>query len=142
MATKVPTETITITQLDKQRIERLLAQFDARAIKPDEHLEWFRQEFERATVVPPEEVPADIVTMNSVVNLYDIDFDVTESYTLVYPVDADIFENRVSVLNPMGMAILGRRSGDVARWRNSNGEHQLELKELVFQPEREGAMNL
>ncbi|HRA88594.1 MAG TPA: GreA/GreB family elongation factor [Planctomycetaceae bacterium] len=142
MTTEMPTKTITITELDRQRIERLLVEFDARAAKPDEHLEWFRKKFEQATIVSQEEVPADVVTMNSTVNLYDMDFDVTESYTLVYPVNADIFENRVSVLNPLGMAILGHRPGDVARWKNAHGEHQLELRELVFQPEREGVMNL
>ncbi len=142
MTTEMPTKTITITELDRQRIERLLVEFDARAAKPDEHLEWFRKKFEQATIVPQEEVPADVVTMNSTVSLYDMDFDVTECYTLVYPVNADIFANRVSVLNPMGMAILGHRPGDVARWKNSHGEHQLELRELVYQPEREGVLNL
>ena len=60
----------------------------------------------------------------------------------MYPDDADIFSNRLSILNPMGMAILGRRPGEVARWQNSSGEHLFELKELAFQPEREGVMNL
>ena len=133
---------IIITQLDKERLERVLATAVAQAIGPDAHLEAFRREFERATVVSPEEVPADVVTMNSTVNLYDMEFDVTDSYTLVYPVDADIFSNRLSILNPMGMAILGRRPGDVARWQNSHGEHMLELRGLAFQPEREGALNL
>lgn len=142
MTTEMSTKTIIITALDKERIEQLLIEFDARAAKPDEHLEWFRKKLEQATIVPQEEVPADVVTMNSTVNLYDMDFDVTECYTLVYPINADIFANRVSVLNPMGMAILGHRPGDIARWKNSHGEHQLELRELVYQPEREGVLNL
>ena len=54
----------------------------AQAIGPDQHLETFRRKFERATIVAPEEVSVAIVTMNSTVYLDDMDFDVTDSYTL------------------------------------------------------------
>lgn len=133
---------IIITELDKERLERVLAETAAQIRQPDDHLTAFQREFDRAVIVSANEVPSDVVTMNSRVDMYDMEFDVTETYTLVYPVDADIFSNRLSILNPMGMAILGRRRGDVARWQNSHGEHQLKLMNLAFQPEREGVMNL
>ncbi len=133
---------IIITELDKERLERVLAEAAAQTVQPDEHLEAFRREFKLATVVPSEDVPADVVTMNSTVDMYDMEFDVTDTYTIVYPINADIFSNRLSILNPMGMAVLGRRQGEIAQWQNTNGEHQLKLMKLVFQPEREGAMNL
>lgn len=138
----MPDPNIIITRFDKERLGQVMAEATDQAIDSDEHLEAFRRKFERATIVAPEEIPADVVTMNSTVYLYDMDFDVTDSYTLVYPDDADIFSNRLSILNPMAMAILGRRPGEVARWQNASGEHLFELKELAFQPEREGLMNL
>ena len=136
------TPNLIITQLDRQRLEHMLSTAFAQVIGPDAHLEQFRAALQHATIVAAKDVPEDIVTMNSTIALYDIDFDVTESYTLVYPVDADIFSNRLSILNPMGTAILGRRPGAIIRWENCNGVHQLELKELSFQPEREGVLTL
>lgn len=131
-----------ITQLDQQRLDALLAEAIAQTTKPDEQFEAFRHELEHARIVSPQETPIDIVTMNSTISLYDADFDVTETYSLVYPSDADIFDNRLSILNPMGMAILGRRIASVIHWKNSNGDHRMELKDLHFQPEREGALHL
>lgn len=131
-----------ITALDQQKLAAVLTNALTQSVGPDAQLEAFRAELEQAEIVSPESVPPDVVTMNSTVCLYDADFDVTDTYHLVYPVDADIFDNRLSILNPMGMAVLGRRSGEVIRWQNANGEHEMKLKELQYQPEREGVLNL
>ena len=131
-----------ITKLDQQRLEPLLTDAIAQRTVRVPYLETLRQELERATIVSSDDVPVDVITMNSQVDLYDKVFDVTETYTLVYPDDADPFSNRLSFMNPMGAVILGRRSGDVVCWQNSSGEHQLELRKLSFQPEREGVLNL
>ena len=131
-----------ITKLDQQRLKPLLADVMVKKSVLDPYLETLYRELERATIVSSDDVPFDVITMNSQVDLYDVEFDVTETYTLVFPVDADVFANRLSVLNPMGAVILGRRSGDVVCWQNASGEHQLELRKLSFQPERDGVLNL
>ena len=131
-----------ITKLDRRRLEPLLTDAIAQRTVRVPYLETLRQELERASIVSSDDVPVDVITMNSQVDLYDMEFDVTETYTLVYPADADLFSNRLSVLSPRGAVILGRRSGDVVCWQNSSGEHQLELRKLSFQPEREGVQNL
>src|SRR3954468_10480119 len=64
-------------------------------------------ELRRARVVPRAEVPPDVVTMGSTVRLTDLETGEEETYTLVYPEDADIEENRLSVLAPVGTALLG-----------------------------------
>ena len=133
---------IIITSTDRQRLEHLLTSTFAKAIDSRAHLDALRFELRHATIVASEDVPHDVITMNSTFSLYDIDYDVSDTYTLVYPRDADILENKVSVLAPMGTAILGYRVGDVVSWQSSNGTRNLKIKELVYQPEREGSMHL
>jgi regulator of nucleoside diphosphate kinase len=87
-------------------------------------------ELDRARVVPPEDVPDDVVTMNSTVELRDLDTDQVETYTLVYPDFADIANNRLSILAPIGTAILGYRVGDRIRWRVPAGWRGLQIESV------------
>lgn len=132
---------IIITDTDRQRLELLLSSAFAKAIESASYLDALRFELRHAKIVASEDVPHDVITMNSTVSLYDVDYDVTDTYTLVYPREADILENKVSVLAPIGTAILGYRIGDVVHWQSSKGPRQLILKDLVYQPEREGALH-
>lgn len=133
---------ILITHTDRQRLEHLLAVASTNANELRPQLEALRSELQNAEIISSDEVPSDVITMNSTIRLYDIDYDVTDTYTLVFPHEADILENKISVLAPMGTAILGYRVGDVVTWENSSGTRKLRLMELVYQPEREGAMHL
>ena len=99
-------------------------------------------ELERAEVVLSDEIPNDVVTMNSTIVLRDVDTGETETYTLVYPNHADIARNRLSVLAPVGTAILGYRVGDMVRWRVPAGIRQFRVEDVLFQPERVGAFHL
>jgi regulator of nucleoside diphosphate kinase len=106
------------------------------------HLAELIAELQRAEVVPSDEVPSDVVTMNSTVVLRDLDTGEEETYTLVYPNHADIARNRLSVLAPIGTAILGYQVGDVVRWRVPAGMRRLRVEDVLFQPERVGAFHL
>jgi regulator of nucleoside diphosphate kinase len=106
------------------------------------HLKDLEAELDRALVVAPEDVPHDVVTMNSTVILQDLKTGEIETYTLVYPDRADILNNQLSVLAPVGTAVLGQRVGDVLRWRVPAGWRQLKIEQVVYQPEREGAFHL
>jgi regulator of nucleoside diphosphate kinase len=92
--------------------------------------------------VRPEDVPPRIVTMNSTVVLRDLDTKEDETYTLVFPDAADIATDRLSVLAPVGTAILGERVDDVVRWRVPQGWRRLKVERVVYQPEREGAYHV
>ena len=94
-------------------------------------------ELQRATIVDTTSVPADVVTMNSSVKLTDLKSKGTESYTLVYPKDANIAEGRLSILAPIGTALLGSRAGDEIRWTVPTGESNLRIEEVTYQPERD-----
>jgi regulator of nucleoside diphosphate kinase len=132
---------IIMTENDHERLEALLASEFARAIGPSEYLDDLRTELDRAEIVRPDEVPRNVVTMNSTVVLRDLDTKEKESYTLVFPDEADIANDRLSVLAPVGTAILGERVDDVVRWRVPQGWRRLKIERVVFQPEREGAFH-
>ena len=101
----------------------------------EDYLAALEGELSRARVVPAGKVPPDVVTMNSVVRLRDLDSDETEEYELVYPADADMTLNRISVLAPIGTAILGYRLGDVIEWPVPAGLRRLRVEEVLYQPE-------
>ena len=132
---------IIITEHDHERLEVLLTSTFAKAIGPSAYLDDLRAELDRAEIVRPDKVPRNVVTMNSTVVLRDLDTKETETYTLVFPDAADIANNRLSVLAPVGTAILGERVGEVVRWRVPQGWRRLRVERVVYQPEREGAFH-
>jgi regulator of nucleoside diphosphate kinase len=122
---------------------RLKAVIDAARVNlrvREDYLAALEAELDRARVVPDDKVPEDVVVMNSVVRLRDLDSDETEEYELVYPPDADVVQGRLSVLAPVGTAILGYRVGDVIEWPVPAGLRRLRVEEVLQQPERAGVL--
>jgi regulator of nucleoside diphosphate kinase len=72
--------------------------------------------------------------------LYDLDTKERELFTLVYPWDADANNYRISVLAPVGTAMIGSRVGDVIKWPVPAGIGRFRIEELIYQPEREGVL--
>lgn len=132
---------ITITKDDLERLEAMLTSTFARAIGHSANLDDLRTELQRAEIMSPDKAPRDIVTMNSIVVLRDLDTNEKETYTLVFPEAADIANNRLSVLAPIGTAILGERVGGVVRWRVPQGWRRLKVERVAYQPEREAAIH-
>ena len=133
---------IIVTENDCRRLERLLRGNVAQAIDTKKYIRDLCDELTRAEVVSSDKVPQDVITMNSTVVLRDLETDELETYTLVYPEDANIAEGKLSVLAPIGTAILGYREGDLVNWHVPSGTSQLRIEELVFQPERTGVLHL
>jgi regulator of nucleoside diphosphate kinase len=133
---------IFVTEPDLRRLCNVVAAELALDGGSNRHLAELIAELQRAEIVPSDEVPDDVVTMNSTVVLRDLDTGEMETYTLVYPNHADIARNRLSVLAPVGTAILGYHVGDVVRWGLPAGVRRLQVDEVLFQPERAGAFNL
>ena len=109
---------ITISSLDAERLELLLE-----ALKPDAtgraELE---AELARASVVEPQQMPANVVTMNSTVKFVMQSSGEAFEMTLVYPKDADSSGKTVSILAPVGSALLGLTQGDEIEWPNPASE--------------------
>ena len=129
---------IVLTEADHERLELLLSSEFAKVISPIEYIEGLRDELKGAEIVAPNRVPRTVVTMNSIVTLRDLETNERETYTLVYPEQADIANDRLSVLAPVGTAILGQRVGDELKWRVPAGWRRLKVQRVLFQPEREG----
>jgi regulator of nucleoside diphosphate kinase len=132
---------IHITRFDKTRLMRLLRSLDA-AHESREDIEDLEQELERGTEVESTEVGPDVVTMNSTVRVTDVDANTTHLYTIVFPSDADFEKGRISILSPLGTALLGYHAGDVVTWEMPRGTRRLRIEELVYQPEAAGDYHL
>jgi regulator of nucleoside diphosphate kinase len=122
---------ITISSSDFSELSALVDSARLGRRVPAESLDALERELSRATVVDPSEVPAGVVTMNSTVWFRDLDTDEIERYTLVYPSNADVRHDRISVLAPIGTALLGYRTGDIVKWRVPSGKRRFEIADVV-----------
>ena len=130
-----------ISSYDKKRIMHLLRNRDASS-EVREELDDLTWEIQRGAEVRPQEVPPDVVTMNSSVRVSDLDTSEREVYTIVFPSDANYEEGKVSILAPLGTALLGYRVGDVVYWHVPRGIRQLRIDEILYQPEAAGHYHL
>jgi regulator of nucleoside diphosphate kinase len=101
-----------------------------------------RQGLGRGTVIAPTDVPADIVTMRSRVRVRDLQTRTAEVYTLVYPEEADFSLGKVSVLAPLGSALLGARAGSVIKVDAPAGVRRVKVERVLYQPEAAGDFQL
>ena len=127
---------ITISSLDAARLEKMLDSFGSKQIPNKEDLQ---VELDRANIVEPEEMPHDVVTMNSTV-IFRMESSNTEfSLTLVYPNDIGDGTGKISILAPVGSALLGLREGDEISWpKPGGGLLKVRILKVVYQPERAG----
>jgi regulator of nucleoside diphosphate kinase len=102
-----------------------------------EELAALERELNRAEIVAPGEVPPDVITMNSRAELLDLKTAERMEFTLVYPADANIDEGKISVLAPLGAAMIGYRVGDEFTWFVPFGRRRLRVTAVRFQPEAE-----
>jgi len=135
-------KTIQITEFDFRRLQDLLDEASADNFRGRDYLASLRAELASAQVVPPREVSGAVVTMNSTVVLLDLETGKEETYTLVFPEDADIERGKISILAPIGTAILGYGVGDSFEWRVPAGTRRLQVKKILYQPEAAGDYHL
>lgn len=126
---------IQITRLDADRLDALLDMPSARQLPG---LDALRVELERSDVVEPAAIPADVATMNSRIKFVEDASGKTFELTLVYPQDAGKPDS-ISILAPVGSALLGLRVGQSIQWPMPGGRSaELRLLEVVDQPEANG----
>lgn len=120
----------TLTELDFVRLEKLTTHALPAALA---------ELLDAADVLPSRDVPADIVTMNSQVEVEDPSTQQRQKITLCYPGDAQPAAGLISVLSPVGIGLLGVKSGTLARWDMPNGaEGATRVVAVLFQPEASG----
>jgi regulator of nucleoside diphosphate kinase len=138
---KQQTQSPVMTSSDAQRLKQFLVRTDA-GKRDQDYIENLEEELEAADVVSPESVPADVVTINSQFCIQDIDTGDEMVYTLVMPRDADIEKGRVSIMAPLGTAILGQRIGDIAEFKVPAGLRRVKITQILYQPEAAGDYQL
>ena len=125
---------IVLSRFDFERLERLLDKVGAR---PD--LDALREELERGEIVEPDQIPPNVVTMNSRVRFVDEDSGRENEVTLVFPGQADVESNRISILAPVGSALLGLAVGHTIDWPLPSGRtRRLRVVAITYQPEAAG----
>jgi regulator of nucleoside diphosphate kinase len=133
---------ILITELDRQRLLDLIVDTQSGEYRGSVYLEKLRGELDRAQIVSPQQIPGDVITMNSRVVIRDLDSGEDETYTLVYPEQSNAAEGKISVLAPIGTAMLGYRIGDVFEWEVPAGKRRLRIEKILYQPEASGDYEL
>ncbi|MGE8395006.1 nucleoside diphosphate kinase regulator [Pseudomonas sp. BIGb0427] len=133
---------IIVTRLDVQRLERLIDSLDEKTQDSPGVLA-LQDELDRAEQVGHEEVPAGVVTMNSRVHCREEASGKDYHLTLVYPKDANADEGKISILAPIGSALLGLSVGEQIDWPAPGGKTlKLKLLEVEYQPEAAGDFDL
>lgn len=127
---------ITITKSDYKRLKKLTG--NPTSGNTPEHILRLNNELERAKKVEAQKVEPDVVTMNTVIEFLDLDNNQTRRLKLVYPQFADIKQGQVSILAPIGTALLGLRKGDTVEWDVPSGKKKFLIKDIVYQPEANG----
>lgn len=138
MHTIMNTRVIYITEADIRRLQPLIESM--RNSRDD--LRGLQAELLQARVVAPKDVPPDVVTMNSKARLRDLETGEEVTYTLVFPDQASIEQGRISVVAPVGTAMLGHRVGDEFEWQVPAGLVRLRVEEVLYQPEAAGHYHL
>ena len=133
---------IQITEFDLRRLQQLLEEASHTNFRGREDLAVLNAELARAEIVAPEAVSHNVITMNSTVVMLDLETGDEETYTLVFPETADIASGRISVLAPIGTAMLGYEVGDTFEWVVPAGKRRLQIQKILYQPEAAGDFHL
>jgi regulator of nucleoside diphosphate kinase len=130
---------IYISEFDLKRLKELIKVAEEFGDKRDvQYLQELDGELDRADLVKPQEIPNDVITMNSTFRLRDLDKGEEAVYTLVFPGEADSAKGKISILAPIGTAVLGYRLGDMIEWEVPAGLKRFKVEEIVYQPEAAG----
>ena len=122
-------DVILITEKDLVRIKHLIS------TQASEEFEKLDYELERANVIGTEEVPSDLVTMNSKVRFLNVEENREMVVSIVYPSEANFSEGKISVLASLGSALIGLRVGQEIKWELPDGrERSLKILEVLDQP--------
>ena len=136
------TTNIYITEQDYHRLSGLIETTRERNGVDRQYLNKLEAELDRAEIVDAKHVPADVITMRSKVRLKDLVSGEANTYSLVFPTEANFSDGKISILAPIGTAILGYKQGDTIEWPVPSGVRRLKVDEVLYQPEAAGNYEL
>jgi regulator of nucleoside diphosphate kinase len=132
---------IYLTEYDLRRLEPLVESARRYERADSESLELLQQELDRAILCEASDLPADVVSVNSQVLVTDLESGRKAEYTIVFPRDANFEEKRISVLAPIGAALLGYTKGSEVEWPTPGGVRRFRI-ERVRRPARRAAVKI
>jgi regulator of nucleoside diphosphate kinase len=135
--TNLKNRNIIITAADHAELDNVITFTGKVSERARAELHALEGELRRAEIVTPEAISSDVITMNSRAELVDLETNEVMQFTLVLPRDAKIDEGKISVLAPLGTAMLGYRVGDEFEWHVPYGVRRLKVTNVYFQPEAE-----
>lgn len=133
---------VIITKQDFNKIHRSITDAKAKNSIKKEEAEKLLAELKSAKIVDQSEVDADVVTMNSIVKIHFQNNKTTMEFQLVYPIDANIKEKKISIFSSVASALIGYRVGDEIDWLIPSGMTKIVIDEVLYQPESAGDFDL
>ena len=133
---------IFVTSNDQKRLEELLIVAEDFNYKNRDDLKSLKSELDRAAIVDSREVPGTVVTMNTRLRFVDLDDSQKSEVSLVFPSDADVDQDKISVFSPVGTSLLGYSEGDTIEWDVPAGKRRIRIEKIVYQPEAAGDYHL
>lgn len=134
---KNPAPKIIVSEKDFHNLTQLIEGLNA---SQQANLDALEEELDRAEVVATDELPDDVVRMNSVVRYEDLDSGRMITVQISYPKNADIAQQRVSVLAPVGSALIGLKVGEVIRWRLPDGRfRRLRVRQVLPESQKDAS---
>jgi regulator of nucleoside diphosphate kinase len=131
-----------MNKLDYARIQKAIDDAkQTRSLKASEALNLL-QELKSAKIVEPTEIPANVVTMNTIVKISFLNTNKTVQFQIVYPQEANLKENKISILSPIATALIGYKVGDEIEWIVPAGLTKVKIEEIIYQPEAAGDFDL
>lgn len=131
-------KTIRITEQDLKKLRDVILAAENSGYRNSIYIEQLEAELDRAEIVVPQQIPPDVITMNSRVLLTDLKTGEQMELTLVFPEEGVKGGGRVSVLAPIGTAMIGYRVGDQFDWDTPDGKTSLRVDKILYQPEASG----
>lgn len=129
---------ILVTTFDMDRLSSLIKSSRIAGYQQKFYLKQLNEELDKAKVVNSQDIPKDIITMNSTVRIRDLSSGEKKDYTLVFPSDARIEEGKISILSAIGIALIGYGTGDIIEWQVPSGLKRLKIEKILYQPEASG----
>jgi len=133
---------IIISKQDFTRIHKAIKDAKLRNAIKKEDAEKLLNELHSAKVVEPEDIPADLVTMNSVVKIHFQNNKTVTEFKIVYPDQANIKEHKISIFSPVASALIGYSFNDEIDWIVPSGMTKIIIDEIIYQPEAAGDFDL
>lgn len=127
---------IIVSDTDIERLSHLVRDLRHARFRDQAQLELLKQTLESAEVTSSARFPRNAINMNSRFRVLDLETGKKQVYTLVYPADADVSSGGISVLAPLGIALLGRRQGDTFEVDVPGGIRRLRIERVLYSPDR------